>query len=86
MSAEIRLRRKGSLEKCHVCQAVASLFGEGIGSSRVLNDGLNVVIGDGRRANFWDIVGGDSVQLKNVCPRIFALAVKKQGAVQEFGR
>ncbi|KAK2651368.1 hypothetical protein Ddye_011224 [Dipteronia dyeriana] len=44
-----------------------------------------VVIGNGGKADFWESSGGDAVQLKLACPRVFALAVKKKGVIQEFG-
>ncbi|KAK2644337.1 hypothetical protein Ddye_019532 [Dipteronia dyeriana] len=66
-------------------KVVASLFDEGSISYRVLNEGLNVVIGNGSKANFQDMSGGDSTRLKVACPRIFALAVRKHGVVQDFG-
>ncbi|KAK2651427.1 hypothetical protein Ddye_011283 [Dipteronia dyeriana] len=65
-------------------KVVASLFDKGSISYRVLNEGLNMVIG-GSKANFWDMSGGDSTRLKVACPRIFSLAVRKHGVVQDFG-
>ncbi|KAK3222181.1 hypothetical protein Dsin_009206 [Dipteronia sinensis] len=66
-------------------KTVASLFEEGTTSNRVLTDGLKVVIGDGSKANFWDITNVDSIKLKMACPRIYALAVRKTRVVQDFG-
>ncbi|KAK2665801.1 hypothetical protein Ddye_004375 [Dipteronia dyeriana] len=66
-------------------KVVASLFAEGTVSKIMLKDGLKVVIGDGKRTNFWDVSTGEVGKLSEVCPRIFALAVKKQSVVHDFG-
>ncbi|KAK3218053.1 hypothetical protein Dsin_012023 [Dipteronia sinensis] len=59
----------------------ASLFEVNSPAGKVLMDGLKVVISDGGKAKFWDTPGGDSVQIRITCLRIFALAVNKSGVV-----
>lgn len=77
---------KGPKNTSYFVKAIASLFEEGSATFTVLKSGFQVVIGDGGRANFWEMPGRDLVSLKLTCPRIFALAIKKQGAVKDFGR
>ncbi|KAK3219242.1 hypothetical protein Dsin_013212 [Dipteronia sinensis] len=66
-------------------KAVAGLFGEGTTSNRVLKEGLKIVIGDGSKANFWDMSSEDTIKIKVTCPRVYALAVRKHGVVRDFG-
>ncbi|KAK3197919.1 hypothetical protein Dsin_021334 [Dipteronia sinensis] len=63
-----------------------SLFADGNTSNMVMKGGLNVVIGNGKRINFWDTVVDDNSKLRETCLRVFAFAVKKTGVVHEFGR
>ncbi|KAK3184991.1 hypothetical protein Dsin_032277 [Dipteronia sinensis] len=57
-------------------KAVASLFVKEFASNRVLKEGLKVILCDGSRGKFWEITVGDSLQLKDVCPKIYALAIQ----------
>lgn len=45
-----------------------------------------MVIGNGKRCNFWDILVGEFDKLREAFPRVYALAVKKQGVVHDFER
>ncbi|GMI80385.1 hypothetical protein HRI_001707800 [Hibiscus trionum] len=47
---------------------------------------LRVVLGDGTKINFWKDLWVGSAPLKQSFPRIYALAIKKEGKVVEFGR
>ncbi|KAK3219525.1 hypothetical protein Dsin_013495 [Dipteronia sinensis] len=67
-------------------KAVNRLFEVGMDSAQILGEGLHVVVGSGDRASFWNDLKVDSTPLKVVFPRIFVLAVKKTGPVQDFGR
>ncbi|KAK3231829.1 hypothetical protein Dsin_003710 [Dipteronia sinensis] len=67
-------------------KTIASLFVEGTPSCRILKEGLRVVIGKSKRAKFWEATIGESSFLKEMCPRIYALAVQKHGVVNDFGR
>ncbi|KAK3199547.1 hypothetical protein Dsin_022962 [Dipteronia sinensis] len=66
--------------------AVASLFVEGSGSEKVLRSGLKTVVGNGMRSTFWDLNIKENGQLRNACPRIYALATRKQGVISDFER
>ncbi|KAK3193999.1 hypothetical protein Dsin_025309 [Dipteronia sinensis] len=76
---------KGITEGSVFIKALSSLFVENTASSRILRGGLKIINGNGNMAEFWDIAGGDSLHLKSACPRIYALAVKKMGVIQDFG-
>ncbi|KAK2660968.1 hypothetical protein Ddye_007501 [Dipteronia dyeriana] len=65
-------------------KALSNLFDDNTVTSRIIKDGLKIVTGNGSRAVFWDLTGGDSIQLKIACSRIFALAVKKSDVIQDF--
>ena len=66
-------------------QAVASLLDVNSSSYRVLNSSMKIVVGNGKRSEFWDLEVGNNIQLKSVYPRIFALASRKHGMVSDFG-
>ncbi|KAK0600143.1 hypothetical protein LWI29_012039 [Acer saccharum] len=75
---------KSSQEASVFVKAIASLFEGNNMVSKAVCEGFKVVVGNGRRAEFWELPGGDMLQLKLACPRIFALAIKKSGVVQDF--
>ena len=66
-------------------QAVSSLFASGSLSECILRKGLNFVVWDRRKVEFWSDLGNQDTPLKNEFPRIFSLSVKKSGPVHEFG-
>ncbi|KAK3219371.1 hypothetical protein Dsin_013341 [Dipteronia sinensis] len=66
-------------------KGVSTLFGNETTSKRILKDGLNIVLGDGSKANFWGMSGGDMIKIKVACPIVYALAIRKLGVVQDFG-
>ncbi|KAK2654782.1 hypothetical protein Ddye_014638 [Dipteronia dyeriana] len=66
-------------------KAVSSLFKEGSQSRRILDEGLKIVVGNGESVNFWFDMWCDNLALKDRFPRIFALAMKKVGAINTFG-
>ncbi|KAK3222085.1 hypothetical protein Dsin_009110 [Dipteronia sinensis] len=61
-----------------------SLMARGSKTENVIKEGLKVIIGDDKRADFWSIRWGEDFQLKWTCLRIFALAVNKTGVVQDY--
>ncbi|KAK2659185.1 hypothetical protein Ddye_005718 [Dipteronia dyeriana] len=65
-------------------KAVSSVLEPGSFSAKVCNEGLKVVVGCGDRVNFWADVWCVDSSLKEVFPRIFALAVNKSGVIKEF--
>ena len=49
------------------------------------NEGLNVVIGCGKKFKFWQDISVESSKLKKAFLRIFALATVKDGFISDFG-
>ncbi|KAK3220709.1 hypothetical protein Dsin_014679 [Dipteronia sinensis] len=66
-------------------KAVGSLYDHESKTQKFINEGFTVVIGNGKRASFWFDRYGLQMPLREACPRIFALATKKEGSVHEFG-
>ncbi|KAK3204429.1 hypothetical protein Dsin_018475 [Dipteronia sinensis] len=67
-------------------KAIGSLFAVGSITERVLKEGMTVLVGNGRRADFWSDPCGFDLPLKVLCPRIFAIASNKSGRVVDYGR
>ena len=44
-----------------------------------------MVLGDGRRMDFWRELGSEEMPLMNAFPRIFSLSSKRNGPVEDFG-
>ena len=74
----------GGKASCFV-KAVGSLFGSDSLASKIFSDGLEISVGNGCRASFWHDPLVMNTPLKSVCPRMFALAVNKEGKVADFG-
>ncbi|KAK3190294.1 hypothetical protein Dsin_029855 [Dipteronia sinensis] len=51
----------------------------------MIEDGFGVVLGKRDRLDFWNDIKWDSRTLKAAFLRVYALAVKKSGSIQEFG-
>ncbi|KAK2640466.1 hypothetical protein Ddye_028261 [Dipteronia dyeriana] len=83
---DFRWEWKGRAHTSYLVQAVQHLLEEGSMSSEILRDGLRVVFGNGVRANFWVDVWCDNTPLKAIFPRFFALASKKEGRVEDYGK
>ncbi|KAK3206960.1 hypothetical protein Dsin_021006 [Dipteronia sinensis] len=77
---------KSSESASFFVKTVSSLYSAGSLTEKFLKDGLKIIIGNGRRANFWNEPWGKELPLKFSFPRIFALAVDKSGVVEDFGR
>lgn len=45
-----------------------------------------MMVGSGERIKFWKEMGWDSIPLRNEFPRIYSLALNKDGSVCEYGR
>ncbi|KAK3219557.1 hypothetical protein Dsin_013527 [Dipteronia sinensis] len=67
-------------------RAVDSLFETGSKSATILNEGIQVIVGNGERAVFWKDLLWNSIPLKVAFPRSFALDINKEGAVRDHGR
>ncbi|KAK3221407.1 hypothetical protein Dsin_008432 [Dipteronia sinensis] len=67
-------------------KAISSLFTTGSSSEKIIGEGLKVVVGSGTRVSFWKDSWNGVVPFMGAYPRIFALAVKKDGFICEFGR
>ncbi|KAK3188241.1 hypothetical protein Dsin_027802 [Dipteronia sinensis] len=90
------LKRKSSewprLEADRYCQStpfmkvVGSLFVEGSASTKILGEGLKMVIGNRNKTNFWSDVWWDNSLLKMLARGFLLLAVNKVGFVSNFGR
>ena len=72
---------KSSLDDSVFVRAVASLFEGSTTVSSALHSGLEVVVGNGGRDDFWGIPSSDMVQLKTTCPRIISLAIQKKRVI-----
>ncbi|KAK2663141.1 hypothetical protein Ddye_001715 [Dipteronia dyeriana] len=64
---------------------VAKVINPSQRSGTVLSNGLQVFIGGGFNTRLWQDVVVDSVPLKIVFPRIYALASNKKGYILEYG-
>ncbi|KAK3219672.1 hypothetical protein Dsin_013642 [Dipteronia sinensis] len=75
---------KASRSASFFVKAVGSLLEIGSMSEKVLKDGLKVVIGSGNKADFWNDRYGFDLTLNIACPRIYALALNKNGRVADY--
>jgi hypothetical protein len=66
-------------------KAIGSLFGGELVSSKIIAEGMTIVVGNGSRASFWHDPLVMKTPLKLVCPRLYALAAYKEGVVADFG-
>ncbi|KAK3220873.1 hypothetical protein Dsin_014843 [Dipteronia sinensis] len=70
----------------HFAKALSSLFSVGSTTVNVIRKGLKVVVGRGTRASLWKDAWNGTLSLMVAYLRMFALAVKKEGTIDEFGR
>ncbi|KAK3211974.1 hypothetical protein Dsin_016680 [Dipteronia sinensis] len=77
---------KSETNSSHFVRAVRSLFDEGSLVAKILNEGIITILGYGDKVNFWSELKWDNISLSEAFPRIYALAKKKCGVVQDFGR
>ncbi|KAK0599556.1 hypothetical protein LWI29_006326 [Acer saccharum] len=67
-------------------KATGGLFEQGSTIAKVLEEGIQVIVGSGDRARLWEDIRIEGVRLKEAFPRIFSLTSNKSGSVKEFGR
>ncbi|KAK3222326.1 hypothetical protein Dsin_009351 [Dipteronia sinensis] len=67
-------------------KVVGGLFSIDSISAKVIKNGMNVMTGNGERANFWNDIKWDSFPLRISFPKIFDLELKKKALIQEFER
>ncbi|KAK3189252.1 hypothetical protein Dsin_028813 [Dipteronia sinensis] len=75
---------KKSVNASHFINTVSSLLKEGSKTVEVFNIGLQVLVGCGDRALFWEDITWDSIPIKIAFPRIYSLSVNKKGIIQDF--
>ncbi|KAK3220389.1 hypothetical protein Dsin_014359 [Dipteronia sinensis] len=66
-------------------KSVGKLLVEGSRSNQIFSEGLQVVVGNGKRVKFWSEVECDSIPFNKAFLRIFALAVNKKWVIDKFG-
>ncbi|KAK2656098.1 hypothetical protein Ddye_009150 [Dipteronia dyeriana] len=64
-------------------KAMGSLFSKGSRTTKILQEGLRVIVGCGNRASLWLDIKVEGVPLKEAFPRIFVLAINKGGCISE---
>ncbi|GKV47758.1 hypothetical protein SLEP1_g54625 [Rubroshorea leprosula] len=52
----------------------------------MLLKGFRCVVGDGSQVGFWRHIWVGDRSLRDLCPRLFQLAVNKKGMVREMGK
>ncbi|KAK2648405.1 hypothetical protein Ddye_015894 [Dipteronia dyeriana] len=67
-------------------KAVRIMFQKGSSNAKIIAEGFSTVVGKGDRVEFWSELKWDSRSLSEAFPRVFALASKKSGPIQDFGR
>ncbi|KAK3220120.1 hypothetical protein Dsin_014090 [Dipteronia sinensis] len=65
-------------------KTIANLFKLGTKSAILIKEGFKVVIGCGDKAELWNDIKVGERPLKEVFPRMYALAVEKEGQVKKF--
>ncbi|KAK3206722.1 hypothetical protein Dsin_020768 [Dipteronia sinensis] len=82
----VRWQWNNSKQDSAFVKAIHKLFEGGTSTASYIKEGLQIVIGRDDRASFWEDIRWDSILLRIVFPRIFALSSKKVGKVCEFGK
>ncbi|KAK1582985.1 hypothetical protein Q3G72_019984 [Acer saccharum] len=65
--------------------SVGRLWKVGSISAGILTDYMTVLLGDGGRVKLWKDLKIDGISLAEMFPRIYALAVNKNGVVRDLG-
>ncbi|WRX15676.1 Reverse transcriptase zinc-binding domain - like 5 [Theobroma cacao] len=52
----------------------------------MMEQGMGFLIGNDRKIDFWNEQWIDGIKLKDEFPRVYALAIKKNGTVDNFGK
>lgn len=61
-------------------------FGKNEEWQKVFNEGLSIVVGDGKATKFWHDSWINGHSLKDVYPRIYALSLDKDNFISDLGR
>ncbi|XVF83508.1 hypothetical protein PTKIN_Ptkin16aG0494200 [Pterospermum kingtungense] len=61
-----------------------SLFNDGVFGD-IIKSNTGFSVGNGERIDFWECEWISGVVIKDVFPRVYALAIKKSGKISEFG-
>ncbi|KAK3224603.1 hypothetical protein Dsin_004465 [Dipteronia sinensis] len=69
----------------HFVKVVSSLYDSNPHTKKILDDGLQVVVGRGDRVRLWLDICCDGIPLSEAFPRIFSLSMDKEGSIQNFG-
>ncbi|KAK3211873.1 hypothetical protein Dsin_016579 [Dipteronia sinensis] len=67
-------------------KAIHMMFEKDTSTASCLKEGIQIVIGRGDRASFWEDIQWDAIPLRVAFPQIYALSNKKVGKVCEFGK
>ncbi|GKV39565.1 hypothetical protein SLEP1_g47323 [Rubroshorea leprosula] len=79
------IRAVESLRMSRIWRDVISVGGKSIKLHDMLRKGFRWMVGDGRRVGFWREIWVGGKSLKELCPRLFELAMNKDGMVCEMG-
>ncbi|GKV30486.1 hypothetical protein SLEP1_g39289 [Rubroshorea leprosula] len=82
---EVDIRAVDSVRVSRIWRDVISVEGKSIQLQDMLGKGFRWMVGDGRRVGFWHEIWVGDKSLRDLCPRLFELAMKKDGMVCEMG-
>ncbi|KAK3193895.1 hypothetical protein Dsin_025205 [Dipteronia sinensis] len=78
---DVRWQWYNSKQDSAFVKAIHKLFENNTSTTSSLMEGLQIVIGRGDRASFWEDIRWDSIPLRVAFPQIFALSSKKVGKI-----
>ncbi|GKV33229.1 hypothetical protein SLEP1_g41758 [Rubroshorea leprosula] len=82
---EVDIRAVESVRMSRIWRDVISVGGNSIKLQDMLGKGFRWMVGDGRQVGFWREIWVGDISLKELCPRLFELAMNKDGMVSEMG-
>ncbi|GKV31834.1 hypothetical protein SLEP1_g40497 [Rubroshorea leprosula] len=82
---EVDIRAMDSVRMSRIWRDVISVGGKSIKLHDMLGKGFRWMVGDGRHVGFWRESWVGDKSLKELCPRLFELAMSKDGMVCEMG-
>ncbi|GKV47185.1 hypothetical protein SLEP1_g54104 [Rubroshorea leprosula] len=82
---EMDIRAVESVRMSRIWRDVISVGGNSIKLQDMLGKGFRWMVGDGRQVGFWRELWVGDKSLKELCPRLFELAMNKSGMVCEMG-
>ena len=65
-------------------KALGSLLAQGSKNAKLLQDGLNVIVGRSDRVKSWSDIKVEEIPLKEIFPIIYALVVNKRGSLRDY--